>query len=571
MSDFADNSANVDPTFEAASGIESHISDEVPEVPASGSAPRAAASRRLNQEVARRRTFAIISHPDAGKTTLTEKLLLYGGAIHLAGSVKARRASRHATSDWMKLEQERGISVTSSVLQFEFMGYQLNLLDTPGHEDFSEDTYRTLVAADSAIMLLDNRRGVEERTRQLFDVCKMRRTPIFTLVNKCDRHGEDPLKLIQDVEADLAIDCYAATWPVFDNDVFVGVYDRRRREVHLFKRSSDRGASRAGDTLLAIDDPMLATALSAAALQRLHDDIELLDAAGHEYDHQRVLDGTLTPVFFGSALTNFGIEPFLKEFLELAPAPGPRESSTGPVDPRSPGFSAFVFKIQANMDPKHRDRVAFLRVVSGHFEAGMQVMHQRSGKQLRLSAPQQFLARDRVSIEEAWPGDVIGVMDRGSLRIGDTLGGDGQMQFQGIPRFAPEHFARATPADPMKRKQFDAGLRQLTEEGAAQVFYAETSAGAQPIVGAVGQLQFDVMAFRLGTEYAAPCKFERMSYRWPRWLTGSKSDVDRVATGVGRMKVYDHKGNVVVLFQDQWALRRALQHETAVEFHETAP
>ena len=548
------------------------MSDSPPDIVSTDAAATAPLDHsRLAREIARRRTFAIISHPDAGKTTLTEKLLLYGGAIHLAGSVKARRATRHATSDWMKLEQERGISVTSSVLQFEFLGYQLNLLDTPGHEDFSEDTYRTLVAADSAIMLLDNRRGVEERTRQLFDVCKMRRTPIFTLVNKCDRHGEDPLKLIQDVEADLGIDCYAATWPVFENDVFVGVYDRLKREVHLFERSGDRGATRADDTIVSIDDPALLDAMGESAFDRLMQDIELLDAAGHEYEHARVIDGSLTPVFFGSALTNFGIEPFLREFLELAPSPGPRESSVGPIDPARTDFTGFVFKIQANMDPKHRDRVAFLRVVSGHFEANMQVLHQRSGKPLRLAAPQQFMARDRVAIEEAWPGDVIGVMDRGNLRIGDTLGGDGKMEFQGIPRFAPEHFARAMPADPMKRKQFDQGLRQLTEEGAAQVFYAETSAGAQPIVGAVGQLQFDVMAFRLEYEYSAPCKFEKMSYRWPRWLTGPKADVERVATGLGRMKVYDHKGAIVVLFQDQWALRRALQHETNVQFHETAP
>ncbi len=529
------------------------------------------AAERLAHEISRRRTFAIISHPDAGKTTLTEKLLLYGGAIHLAGSVKARRATRHATSDWMKLEQERGISVTSSVLQFEYLGYQLNLLDTPGHEDFSEDTYRTLVAADCAIMLLDNRRGVEERTRQLFEVCKRRRTPIFTLVNKCDRHGEDPLKLIQDVEADLGIDCFAATWPVFDNDIFVGVYDRLKREVHLFERSGDRGATRADDTIVSIDDVALIEAMGESAFDRLMTDIDLLDAAGHTYDHARVIDGALTPVFFGSALTNFGIEPFLREFLELAPAPGPRETNIGNVDPESTDFTGFVFKIQANMDPKHRDRVAFVRIVSGHFEANMQVLHQRSGKPIRLAAPQQFMARDRVSIEEAWPGDVIGIMDRGNLRIGDTLGGDGKLEFQGIPRFPPEHFARAIPADPLKRKQFDSGLRQLTEEGAAQVFFAETSAGSQPIVGAVGQLQFDVMAFRLEHEYAAPCKFEKMTYRWPRWLTGAKADVERVASGQGRLKLFDHKGNVVVLFSDAWALRRALQHETSVVFHEAAP
>ncbi|MEO7522192.1 MAG: peptide chain release factor 3, partial [Gemmatimonas sp.] len=434
------------------------------------------AESRLAREISRRRTFAIISHPDAGKTTLTEKLLLYGGAIHLAGSVKARRATRHATSDWMQLEQERGISVTSSVLQFEFDGYQLNLLDTPGHEDFSEDTYRTLVAADSAVMLLDNRRGVEERTRQLFEVCKRRRTPIFTLVNKCDRYGEDPLKLIQDVEADLAIDCYAATWPIFDNDIFVGVYDRRYARVHLFERSNDRGASRAEETAVAANDPSLPSLLGEATHKRLLGDLELLDAAGHAFDHTRVLDGTLTPVFFGSALTNFGVEPFLREFLELAPSPGPREATTGEVQPDCKEFTGFVFKIQANMDPKHRDRVAFVRIVSGHFEAGMQTLHQRSKKPIRLAAPQQFMARERVSVDEAWPGDVIGIMDRGTLRIGDTLGGNGDMKFQGIPRFPPEHFARVIPADPLRRKQFDSGLRQLTEEGAAQVFYMESLA-----------------------------------------------------------------------------------------------
>ena len=525
----------------------------------------------LEREVSRRRTFAIISHPDAGKTTLTEKLLLYGGAIHLAGSVKARRATRHATSDWMQLEQERGISVTSSVLQFEFEGFQLNLLDTPGHEDFSEDTYRTLVAADSAIMLLDNRRGVEERTRQLFDVCKRRRTPIFTLVNKCDRYGEDPLKLIQDVEADLGIDCYAATWPIFNDDVFVGVFDRRYDRVHLFARSTDRGASRAGQKSLSAKDPALAEVLGAATHKRLLDDLELLDAAGHPFDHSRVLDGSLTPVFFGSALTNFGIEPFLREFLELAPPPSAREATTGEVQPTDSAFTGFVFKIQANMDPKHRDRVAFVRIVSGHFEAGMQTLHQRSSKQIRLSAPQQFMARERVSVEEAWPGDVIGIMDRGTLRIGDTLGGDGKLEFSGIPRFPPEHFARVIPADPLRRKQFDSGLRQLTEEGAAQVFYMESLAGPQPIVGAVGQLQFDVMAFRLEHEYQAPCRFESMTYRYPRWVTGPKEEVDRVANGLGRLRLFDHKGNVVVLFQDQWALRRALQHEDTVVFHETQP
>ena len=462
----------------------------------------------LAREVRRRRTFAIISHPDAGKTTLTEKLLLYGGAIHLAGAVKARRAQRHATSDWMKLEQERGISVTSSVMQFEFLGYQINLLDTPGHEDFSEDTYRTLVAADSAVMLLDNRKGVEERTRQLFEVCKRRRTPIFTFINKCDRLGEDPLKLISDVEADLGIDCHPITWPVFRDDVFSGVYDRRQREVHLFERDREHGAREATVRVASIDDARLRDVLGEHAHAQLVHDIQLLDTAGHPFSAEAVDAGTLTPVFFGSALTNFGVEPFLREFLELAPPPRARESTAGPIEPTDAAFSGFVFKIQANMDPNHRDRIAFVRVCSGKFTAGMQARHLRSGKMIRLAHPQQFLARERSGIEEAWPGDVIGVMDRGTLRIGDTLAERGDFEFAGIPRFAPEHFARVIPADPLRRKQFDTGLRELTEEGAAQVFYAETGGAPMPIVGTVGQLQFDVMmalqdrriARRLGQE-----------------------------------------------------------------------
>ncbi|MEP7347067.1 MAG: peptide chain release factor 3 [Gemmatimonadaceae bacterium] len=521
--------------------------------------------------IRRRRTFAIISHPDAGKTTLTEKLLLYGGAIHLAGAVKARRTRRHATSDWMELERERGISVTSSVMQFAYEGYQINLLDTPGHEDFSEDTYRTLVAADSAVMLLDNRKGVEDRTRQLFEVCKRRRTPIFTFVNKCDRVGEDPLKLISDVEADLGIDCHAITWPIFRESAFVGVYDRRLREVHLFERDEDHGAREAVVRVATIQSPNIRDMLGAEAHAQLVHDIQLLDEAGHPFSHEAVTAGEQTPVFFGSALTNFGVEPFLREFLELAPAPTARQSSRGLIQPTDEEFTGFVFKIQANMDPKHRDRVAFVRVCSGKFEAGMQVIHVRSGKMIRLASPQQFLARERSAIEEAWPGDVIGVMDRGTLRIGDTLSSNGDLEFTGIPRFAPEHFARAVPADPLRRKQFDAGLRELTEEGAAQVFYAESEAGPIPIVGAVGLLQFDVMQFRLEHEYGAPCRFERIPYRFPRWVTGPEEEVLRVASGGGRMMLYDAAGNRLLLFENEWGLRWVLQHETEIGFHEVAP
>ena len=528
-------------------------------------------SDALDAAVRRRRTFAIISHPDAGKTTLTEKLLLYGGAIHLAGAVKARRAQRHAASDWMELEQQRGISVTSSVMQFEYAGYQINLLDTPGHEDFSEDTYRTLVAADSAVMLLDNRRGVEERTRQLFDVCKRRRTPIFTFVNKCDRAGEDPLKLVSDVEADLGIACHPVTWPIFRDNAFVGVYDRRMREIHLFERDEDHGAREATARVGSLESDEIRALLGSAAHDQLVHDIALLDEAGHPFDEAEVLAERLTPVFFGSALTNFGVEPFLREFLELAPAPTARESSVGPISPTDDAFTGFVFKIQANMDPKHRDRIAFVRVCSGKFEAGMQVKHVRSGKMMRLASPQQFMARERTAVEEAWPGDVIGVMDRGTLRIGDTLSANGDLEFADIPRFAPEHFARAIPRDPMRRKQFDTGLRELTEEGAAQVFYAESEAGPTPIVGAVGMLQFDVMQFRLEHEYGAPVKFERITYRYPRWVTGPEQAIDRVASGRGRMRLYDAKGNPLILFEDEWNLRWALNNETSVQWHDVMP
>ncbi|HEX6537406.1 MAG TPA: peptide chain release factor 3 [Gemmatimonadaceae bacterium] len=523
--------------------------------------------------IRRRRTFAIISHPDAGKTTLTEKLLLYGGAIHLAGSVKARRAERHATSDWMKLEQERGISVTSSVMQFEYDGYQVNLLDTPGHEDFSEDTYRTLIAADSAVMLLDNRKGVEERTRQLFAVCKRRRTPIFTVVNKCDRAGADPLQLVSDVEAELGIACHPVTWPIHREGAFTGVYDRRRRLIHLFDRGDDHGATRSAVSVAALDDASVRELLGDAAHETLLHDIALLDEAGAPFDHDAVLAGELTPVFFGSALTNFGVEPFLREFLELAPAPTARESSAGPVDPAHPAFTGFVFKIQANMDPRHRDRVAFVRICSGRFEAGMPVTHVRTGKTMRLSSPQQFMARERTMIEEAWPGDVIGVLDRGALRIGDTLSGNGNLEFRDIPRFPPEHFARVVIADPMRRKHLDTGLRQLTEEGAAQVFFTSGTdiTGPTPIVGAVGMLQFDVMLHRLEHEYGVRCRLEPIAYRHPRWVTGAPEAIERLMSDRGRMRLYDAKGNPVILFENEWLRRWTEENAEGVEFHEAAP
>ena len=539
----------------------------------------AASHARLVAATACRRTFAIISHPDAGKTTLTEKLLLYGGAIHLAGSVKSRRAARHATSDWMKMEQERGISVTSSAMQFEYEGYTINLLDTPGHEDFSEDTYRTLVAGDSAVMLLDNRRGVEERTRQLFAVCKRRRTPIFTFVNKCDRAGEDPLKLISDVEADLGIKCHPITWPIFRAEDgaagFVGVYDRRQEQIHLFEKDTEHGARRAAVRVGALQDPEIRALLGHASHDRLLSDIGLLDAAGHPFDAEEVRTGELSPVFFGSALTNFGVEPFLREFLELAPPPTPRESTIGLIEPTLDTFNGFVFKIQANMDPRHRDRVAFVRVVSGKWAAGMQVKHVRTGKMIRLAAPQTFVARERTAVEEAWPGDVVGIMDRGVLRIGDALSEAQELEFADIPRFAPEHFARVILTDPMRRKQLDAGLRQLTEEGAAQVFFTSgtDTTSPVPIVGAVGQLQFDVMTHRLEHEYGVTTKVEKISARYPRWVTGPRDKIEKAANESGRMLLFDSKGMPIILFKDEWSLRWALKNDndSGITFHEIAP
>jgi len=527
----------------------------------------------MDREIRRRRTFAIISHPDAGKTTLTEKLLLYGGAVHLAGSVKARRAARHATSDWMEMEKERGISVTSSVLQFEYGGYRVNLLDTPGHQDFSEDTYRTLIAADSAVMLLDNRKGVEEQTRKLFRVCQRRRTPIFTFVNKCDRVGEDPLELLDDVEAELGIHCIPVTWPIFRGADLLGVYDRRDGHVLLFRKGEDHGQTRAETRTLALDDPELRERMGEREHDGLMEEVELLDVAGADFDEEAFLAGEQAPTFFGSALTNFGVEPFLRFFLEHAPAPVPRgtRDAEREVHPEDPEFTGFVFKIQANMDPKHRDRIAFVRICSGRFEPGMTVKNVRSGRDVRMASPKQFFARERVNVEEAWPGDVVGVHDRGELRIGDTLSADGDVRFEEIPRFPPEHFARISVPDPLRRKHLDTGLRQLSEEGAAQVFYESTQVGPRPIVGAVGQLQFDVLLHRLEHEYGVEARLDRLPYTRARWVTGPEAEIERLGRGYDRLLVYDAKDRPLILFQSDYALRSTVEREEVVGFHEIAP
>ena len=524
------------------------------------------------REVARRRTFAIISHPDAGKTTLTEKLLLYGGAIHLAGSVKARRAARAARSDWMAIEQERGISVTASVLQFEHDGYRINLLDTPGHADFSEDTYRALAVADSAVMLLDNRRGVEARTRQLFAVCRRSGTPVATFINKCDRAGVPPLQLLDDVEGELGVPCAPLTWPVYVDGRLAGVVQRTTGRIVLYDRTGDHGAQAIAGQESDLNDPAVERRLGAAGLAALRDELALLEAASPPYNRSAFLRGTVSPTFFGSALTNVGVEGFLRRFLRLAPPPRARDADGHEIDPVGGPFSAVVFKVQANMDPRHRDRVAFLRVRSGRLEAGMTAVDARTGRTVRLHAPRSFLARERKAIETAWAGDVVGVHDRGDFQVGDSLSADGSIAFAPIPRFAPEQFATVSGPDPLRRKHLDTGLRQLAEEGLVQILRKDARAAEGPgaVVAAVGPLQFDILLHRLEHEYGATARLERLPYVAARWIVGPAHAVARAAAAVGRLLLYDRAGRPVLLFADAWALRAGTA-DPDVTLHEVEP
>ena len=523
-----------------------------------------------HQEYKRRRTFAIISHPDAGKTTLTEKLLLYGGAIHAAGAVKSRKAKRAAVSDWMALEKERGISVTSSVLQFEYDDIRWNLLDTPGHNDFSEDPYRTLMAADCAIMILDAARGVEPQTRKLFHVCRIRNTPVVTFINKMDRPARDAFALMSEVEEVLGVGTVPFTWPIGSGDLFQGVYDRRNGMVLRFERSSEGQAKRAEMKVSGIDDPELDASLGPEPVQTLRDEVELLDGAGEEWDEARFLAGELTPVFFGSALTNFGVEPFLHAFKSLCPPPGPRRAAGGQVaKPEDDRFSAFVFKVQANMDPSHRDRIAFARICSGKFEGGMRVHHYRLGKTVRLNRAEQFFAQDRESVLEAYAGDIIGLYDPGLFRIGDTLSTDGPMSFDAVPRFSPEHFGRLQLLDPLKRKQLQKGIQELSEEGTVQLF-TEPGREKDPVCGVVGRLQFDVLMFRLEHEYGAKVTFDLLPYQYARWVEGASS-CEELKARRAPMAVLDRDNRVVALFRDEWELGRAERDNENWTFHETAP
>jgi peptide chain release factor 3 len=510
--------------------------------------------RALAREVARRRTFAIISHPDAGKTTLTEKLLLYGGALREAGAVRAQKAVRHATSDWLELEKQRGISVSSSVLHFEHGGCRVNLLDTPGHRDFSEDTYRTLVAADSAVMLIDAAKGVEAQTRKLFEVCRLRRIPIFTFVNKMDREGREPLALIGEIEEVLGIDAVPLNWPIGAGRDFRGVYDRQARAALLFS-GGHHGT-------LQVEERRVPGEPDAPALRELlgpfagavADGLALLDGAGVAFDRDAVAEGRQTPVFFGSALTNYGVLPFLDRFLELAPPPGGRTSTRGRIDPVAHPFSGFVFKIQANMDPDHRDRVAFVRICSGRFERGATTTHARTGRPVRLARSTLVMAQEREQVDEAFPGDVVGLFDPGLFRIGDTLCDEGDFAFDGIPSFSPEHFARVEVAQVMKRKALAQGLEQLAQEGVVQLFAEPGTGSSAPILGAVGPLQFEVLQHRLATEYRVQLQLTPLPWtlaRWPR--AGFDPRAFRFSDSV--QVVEDRDGRPVLLFRSPWNLQ----------------
>ncbi len=538
----------------------------------------------LNEQVNKRRTFAIISHPDAGKTTLTEKLLLYGGAIHLAGAVRAKANQRHTTSDWMEIERQRGISISTSVLQFEYQGSVMNLLDTPGHKDFSEDTYRTLIAADAAVMLIDAAKGVEPQTRKLFEVCRLRGIPIFTFINKMDRPSKDPLDLIDELEKVLGIRSCPMTWPIGSGDRFRGVYDRGSQEILFFHTDGEanvKGRLQA-KKMSGVDDPDFLTALAGQKndeyeAKELYDqfltELELVEFAGDAFDQERVLRGDLTPVFFGSAMNNFGVELFLEKFIELAPPPTARTTSDGKsIDATHPKFSAFVFKIQANMDPSHRDRVAFIRVASGKFTRNLQARHSRLEKDIKLAMPVSFFGQERVVVEEAWAGDIIGLVDtNGSLRIGDTLSSEKNLEYTGVPSFSPEHFAQTLILDPLKRKQLEKGLEQLSEEGVVQIYRQKDMGNKDPVLGAVGALQFEVLQHRLKAEYSVDVRIERLGFAHARWFKGDAEQLRDFERREETKVVFDRDQLPVVLFRSDWALRHAQENNKNVEFLTQAP
>ncbi len=522
----------------------------------------------LRKEIEKRRTFAIISHPDAGKTTLTEKFLLYGGAINLAGSVKGKATARHAVSDWMEIEKERGISVTSSVLQFHYNGYCINILDTPGHQDFSEDTYRTLMAADSAVMVIDGSKGVEAQTRKLFKVCVMRHIPIFTFINKMDRDASDSFDLLDEIEKELGIATCPVNWPIGSGKAFRGVYDRNTKKVMTFSDTL-KGTKEGTEKQIALDDPALEAEIGQEAKEKLIGEIELLDGASAEFDLELVEKGELSPVFFGSALTNFGVETFLQHFLSMTNAPLPRKADIGTIDPFEADFSAFVFKIQANMNRAHRDRIAFMRICSGKFTAGMEVVHVQGGnRKIKLSQPQQMMAQERHIVEEAYAGDIIGVFDPGIFSIGDTITTAKPFQFEGIPTFAPEHFARVRQVDTMKRKQFMKGMQQIAQEGAIQIFQEYNMGMEEVIVGVVGVLQFDVLKYRLENEYNVEIRMDNLPYEHIRWIENPDVDMDRLVGTSDMRKIQDLKGRPLLLFVNAWSVGMVLDRNKGLVLSE---
>jgi len=522
---------------------------------------------KLEDEIKRRRTFAIISHPDAGKTTLTEKFLLYGGAIAQAGAVKGKKNSRHAVSDWMEIEKQRGISVTSSVMQFQYKNYCINILDTPGHQDFSEDTYRTLMAADSAVMVIDASKGVENQTRKLFKVCVMRHIPIFTFVNKMDRESRNPFDLMEQIESELGIQTYPVNWPIGSGKEFKGVYDRDKKHMISFEASG--GQHQVAATEVDLSDPSLDSLIGENLHSTLCDDIELLDGASYEFDIKKVRKGELSPVFFGSALTNFGVEPFLENFLEMTTSPTPRNSSAGIIDPFDPEFSAFVFKIQANMNKAHRDRITFLRICSGKFDKDMEVLHVQGNKKLRLSQPQQIMAQEREIIDEAYAGDIIGVFDPGIFAIGDTIcSPKKKFEFESIPTFAPEHFMRVRQKDTLKRKQFVKGTTQIAQEGAIQIFHEPDSGMEEVIVGVVGVLQLEVFEYRMKNEYNVDLFKEGLPYSYIRWIDNKDIDPKTLKLSSDTKLVKDFRDNYLLLFTSEWNIRWALERNEGLELSE---
>lgn len=521
---------------------------------------------QLRREVGRRRTFAIISHPDAGKTTLTEKLLLYGGCVDVAGAVRGRKTRQAARSDWMDLERQRGISVSSTALCFEYADHQINLLDTPGHEDFSEDTYRTLMAADAAVMVIDLAKGIESQTEKLFRVCALRKLPIITFVNKVDRPGQDPLDVLAEIEEKLGIDAIAWNWPIGTGPDFRGVYELGTSKAHLF----DRG--RAGDRAVPYQtldlDRLRKTRLPERVLTKVLDDVELLVGVQPTLEPQRFLGGQSTPVFFGSALNNYGVEHFLQAFLNLCPAPAARLSDRGLVTPDEPHFSGFVFKIQANLDPRHRDHVAFVRVCSGRFVRQMEVLHPRTGKRLRLNRASRLFAQERETVEDAWPGDIIGLINPGDFHLGDTICSSQPLNYEPLPQFSPEHFAIVRCKDTGRRKQFDRGLRQLVAEGAIQVFTSPDTKRKEPILAAVGELQFDVVRYRLESEYNADSTIEWLPYKVARWIRGERSDCQRVQIPYTALRAVDTRGRQALLFHSTWDANYCAKEHPRVEFRE---